>query len=352
MPRYQEWFTTIAAAKKAFSADPTKVKKLYDFGNQLRHPFIAHELITITGPAHLNSKIRHLSEELVGRYSTNRAPIGGFALPEPSHLAPRLLANEWRIVFPDKMEDEVTLYHGSLSNPVVSTPSIVPLLENGSAENISAMEGPLLSLLIHLFCEFGEPNGVASAEALDDLITSSANVDLKCAASVELRNCYVDLEEVLKQHVADGGLVFTIGNGGSACDAEDFVAMSRANPEYGGQFIPFLDGSAITCMANDWDFSQIFARQVRTLHSAIPASRLLVAISTSGDSPNVLRATEVALHSDIKVIFLGGKTGGEMKSLVPHYFIAPSETTNLIQEVHASLLTLLSSALLQLREQN
>src|SRR5690349_17626626 len=107
--------------------------------------------------------------------------------------------------------------------------------------------------------------------------------------------------------LARGGLLMSCGNGGSMCDAMHFAE------EWTGRFrgnrkalpaVAFADPSQLTCIANDFGFEQIFARQVEALGKP---GDLLVAISTSGNSPNVLRACEAARARGIKTVGLLGK---------------------------------------------
>lgn len=136
-----------------------------------------------------------------------------------------------------------------------------------------------------------------------------------------------------------GGLIMSCGNGGSMCDAMHFAE------EWTGRFrgnrkalpaLAFSDPSQLTCIANDFGFDELFARQVEA-HGK--PGDLLVAISTSGNSPNILRACEVARELGIKTVGLLGKGGGELLGAVDIPIVVPLATTSdRIQEVHIKVL--------------
>jgi D-sedoheptulose 7-phosphate isomerase len=132
--------------------------------------------------------------------------------------------------------------------------------------------------------------------------------------------------------------ILVCGNGGSAADAQHFSAelLNRFERERPG--LPAIalttDASTITSIANDYNFEDVFAKQVRALGQA---GDVLLAITTSGNSPNVLRAVQAAHERNMVVVALNGRSGGEMNGL-----LAPGDvnicvrgpTTARIQEVH------------------
>ncbi|MEZ5974997.1 MAG: SIS domain-containing protein [Planctomycetota bacterium] len=136
-----------------------------------------------------------------------------------------------------------------------------------------------------------------------------------------------------------GGLLMSCGNGGSMCDAMHFAE------EWTGRFrgnrsalsaIAFSDPSQLTCIANDFGYDEVFARSVEAYGKQ---GDLLVAISTSGNSPNIKRAVEVAKARGITTVGLLGKGGGELKSMVDIPIIVPvAQTSDRIQEVHIKVL--------------
>jgi D-sedoheptulose 7-phosphate isomerase len=138
--------------------------------------------------------------------------------------------------------------------------------------------------------------------------------------------------------VTSGGKVLACGNGGSAADAQHFAAefvgrYERERPELAAIALT-TDSSILTAIANDYDFNAIFAKQVRALGGA---GDVLLAISTSGNSANVLAAIESAHERDMVVVALTGKGGGKIGQLLREtdvHISVPHERTARIQEVH------------------
>jgi D-sedoheptulose 7-phosphate isomerase len=138
------------------------------------------------------------------------------------------------------------------------------------------------------------------------------------------------------------GKILACGNGGSAADSQHFAAelIGRFERERPGLAAIALttDTSALTAIANDYDYEQVFARQVQALGQA---NDVLLAISTSGHSKNVIAAILAAHERDMQVVALTGKSGGNIGGLLAKedvHVCVPSNTTSRIQEVH--LLTL------------
>lgn len=132
-----------------------------------------------------------------------------------------------------------------------------------------------------------------------------------------------------------GGKLMLCGNGGSAADSQHIAA------ELTGRFVKdrrplaamalSTDTSALTCIANDYGFDDVFSRQVRGLGRE---GDCLLALSTSGNSRNVLRAAEAARAAGIRVIGLLGREGGALRALCDIAIVVPSATTARIQEAH------------------
>jgi D-sedoheptulose 7-phosphate isomerase len=141
--------------------------------------------------------------------------------------------------------------------------------------------------------------------------------------------------DVISAALKAGGKAMFCGNGGSAADAQHLAA------ELTGRFIhdrPPLaglalstDSSALTCISNDYSFDDVFVRQVQGLGRA---GDVLVAISTSGNSRNVVKAAEAARSASIQVIGLLGRDGGVLKALCDVAIVVPSQVTARIQEAH------------------
>ncbi len=134
------------------------------------------------------------------------------------------------------------------------------------------------------------------------------------------------------------GNIFACGNGGSHCDAmhfcEELTGRYRKNREPLGA-LALGDPSHVTCVGNDYGFDHIFSRQLQGLGRT---NDLLVAITTSGNSQNVLNALEVAVDKGMKVVALTGKDGGKIKDMAHLSIIVPSQVTDRIQEVHIKII--------------
>jgi D-sedoheptulose 7-phosphate isomerase len=154
--------------------------------------------------------------------------------------------------------------------------------------------------------------------------------------------CLAGVQQFVERAAATlqrGGLLMACGNGGSMCDAMHFAE------EWTGRFrkdraalpaIAFSDASQLTCIANDFGFDAVFARSVEAYGKP---GDLLVAISTSGSSPNILAAIEAARKKGITTVGLLGKGGGKARALVDVPIVVPrAETSDRIQEVHIKVL--------------
>lgn len=135
-----------------------------------------------------------------------------------------------------------------------------------------------------------------------------------------------------------GGKVIFCGNGGSAADAQHLAAelvgrYQMDRPPFAALALT-VDTSALTAIANDYAFDEVFARQLRGIGQA---KDVLIALSTSGNSGNVLRAIEAARESGIGTIGLTGQSGGAMRQLCDICICVPSERTNHIQEMHIAI---------------
>ena len=135
-----------------------------------------------------------------------------------------------------------------------------------------------------------------------------------------------------------GGKLLFFGNGGSAADAQHLAAefVNRFLRQRGalGAIALTTDTSALTSISNDLGFDHVFARQVEALGRA---GDVVVAISTSGGSPNVLRAVEAARRLGCLTVALTGGTGGALAAAANEAFVVPSAETPRIQETHITL---------------
>jgi D-sedoheptulose 7-phosphate isomerase len=138
-----------------------------------------------------------------------------------------------------------------------------------------------------------------------------------------------------------GGRLYACGNGGSACDAMHLVEELVARYKRDRPGLPahhLLDAATLTCWANDYEFATAFRRQVEAM--ARPGD-VLLAISTSGNSPNVLLAVEAARERGVVTVGLTGRDGGRMRALCDEALVVPCDATERIQEAHITVIHLL-----------
>jgi D-sedoheptulose 7-phosphate isomerase len=144
-----------------------------------------------------------------------------------------------------------------------------------------------------------------------------------------------DTGQVLVNTLRAGGKILTCGNGGSAADAlhlaEELIGRYRADRPALAAVCLAADATALTCIANDYGFEQIFARQVAGLGRR---GDVLVAFTTSGASPNILAAMRSARALGLTTLLCTGKTGGPALALADHALIVPCDDGARIQEVH------------------
>jgi D-sedoheptulose 7-phosphate isomerase len=135
--------------------------------------------------------------------------------------------------------------------------------------------------------------------------------------------------------------LYACGNGGSACDAMHLVEELVARYKRDRPGLPahhLLDAATLTCWSNDYDFEGVFARQVQAM---MGTGDVLLAISTSGNSPNVVRAVEAANERGALTIGLTGRDGGRLRELCGELLSVPSKATERIQEGHITIINLL-----------
>jgi D-sedoheptulose 7-phosphate isomerase len=139
--------------------------------------------------------------------------------------------------------------------------------------------------------------------------------------------------------IKNGGKIMSCGNGGSMCDAMHFAEELTGRFRENRKAIPAVsisDASHISCVGNDYGYDQIFSRYVDSLGKK---EDVLLAISTSGNSPNVMNAVKVAKEKGIIVIGLTGKSGGELSKACDIEIKAPfSEYSDRAQEIHIKVI--------------
>ena len=146
------------------------------------------------------------------------------------------------------------------------------------------------------------------------------------------------LVRVMAERFTRGGRLYCMGNGGSATDAQH-VAVEFFHPIIEKRKpLPALalaaDQALVTAISNDRDFSKVFADQLRVLGKP---GDMALAISTSGHSPNLVQAMEVARDLGLLTIAFAGKDGGRLVELTDHCFVVPSFSIHRVQETHVAL---------------
>lgn len=157
--------------------------------------------------------------------------------------------------------------------------------------------------------------------------------DAQCMAGV------AEFANAAARTLEAGGLLMSCGNGGSMCDAmhfaEEFTGRFRGNRR-ALPAVAFSDPSHLTCIANDFGYDQVFAREVEAYGKQ---GDLLLVISTSGNSPNIQQAIAAAKARGIHVVGLLGKGGGDALPMVDTSIVVPEATTSdRIQELHIKVL--------------
>lgn len=176
-----------------------------------------------------------------------------------------------------------------------------------------------------------------------------ASIATKQAALQQLLPALGDAATQLIEALRADHKILVCGNGGSAADAQHFAAELSCRFERERPGLPALaltvDSSALTAIGNDYSFEQLFARQVQALGRR---GDVLLAISTSGNSPNVLKAIEVAQAQQMSVLAFTGRDGGKIAKVLRATDVelrVPSAVTARIQEVHILLLHCLCDAI-------
>jgi D-sedoheptulose 7-phosphate isomerase len=180
---------------------------------------------------------------------------------------------------------------------------------------------------------------IASAR-VREIFEEGAALKTECATRLE--PAIVSASRALNQSILAGNKVLTCGNGGSAADAQHFSSelLNRFERDRAG--LPAIalttDASTITSIANDYDFSQVFAKQIRALGRA---GDTLLTFSTSGNSPNIVAAIDAAHEQHMCVILVSGRDGGPAAGRLranDSEIRVPSNSTARIQEIHLTII--------------
>lgn len=160
-------------------------------------------------------------------------------------------------------------------------------------------------------------------------------------AMVDIGPQIVRVAELLADAFRQERHLYACGNGGSACDAMHLVEELVARYKRDRPGLPahhLLDAATLTCWSNDYEFDSAFARQVAAMTTR---GDVLLAISTSGNSPNVVRAVETANERGVLTIGLTGRDGGELRALCSELLAVPTDATERVQEGHITIIHLL-----------
>lgn len=173
-------------------------------------------------------------------------------------------------------------------------------------------------------------------ENIITIFEESAQVKVRFAR--ENAEKIADVVQLIAQAFREGKKVILFGNGGSAMDASHIAA------EFVNRFLmerpplPALalntDTAVLTSISNDYDYSQVFSKQLAALGQR---GDVVIGISTSGNSPNVIKAMETAKKNGMKTVVFTGGSGGTLAGMADYAFIAPTRATPRIQETHIAL---------------
>jgi len=168
------------------------------------------------------------------------------------------------------------------------------------------------------------------------IFEESAQVKVKFARENALK--IIEVVQLIAQTFRDGKKVLIFGNGGSAMDASHIAA------EFVNRFLmerpplPAIalntDVAVLTSISNDYDYSQVFSKQLTALGHE---GDVVIGISTSGNSPNVIKAIDVAKKNGMKTVVLTGGMGGKLAQMADYVFSVPTKLTPRIQETHITL---------------
>jgi D-sedoheptulose 7-phosphate isomerase len=164
------------------------------------------------------------------------------------------------------------------------------------------------------------------------------SVELKTRAAEQLAGPIAQAVDIMFTALSNGNKILSCGNGGSAADCQHFAAELVGRFERERLPLPAMslatDTSILTAVANDYSYNDVFSKQVQAFGQA---GDVLLAISTSGNSGNVVQAVEAALERDMRVVALTGKNGGIIATMLTDAdanICVPHERTARIQEVH------------------
>ncbi|MFQ5636895.1 MAG: D-sedoheptulose 7-phosphate isomerase [bacterium] len=168
--------------------------------------------------------------------------------------------------------------------------------------------------------------------------TLAASIQVKQRVLAETVPVLNEIVNLLRRSLAQGNKIMLCGNGGSAADSQHIAAelVSKFNSDR--RALPAIalttDTSILTSIANDYGYDLVFARQIEALGQA---GDVVIGLSTSGHSPNILKAMSMAKEKGLSTVALTGMSGGKLKDCVDICYRVPSDSTPRIQEVHITV---------------
>lgn len=170
---------------------------------------------------------------------------------------------------------------------------------------------------------------------VDEAIAELATLVQALTTHDEFKREIAKVASVVHEKLAAGGMLYTAGNGGSAAEAQhlsaEFIGRYRREREPYPAMALTAESAALTAIGNDYSFEDVFARQMQALGKP---GDVFVALTTSGNSTNILRALEVAREKGVTTVALLGKGGGKACGMADYEIIVPSDSTAHVQEVH------------------
>jgi D-sedoheptulose 7-phosphate isomerase len=173
---------------------------------------------------------------------------------------------------------------------------------------------------------------------IQEIIAESILTKQKILEDSRLLEIIIDVANTCSEAFCNGNKILLCGNGGSAADAQHLAAEFSGRFAYDRAPLPaealHVNTSYLTAVANDYSFEEVYSRMVR---GSGREGDILIALSTSGNSKNIIRAVEAARETGMITIGMTGKTGGLMKDLCDFLINVPSEETPRIQEAHITI---------------
>lgn len=214
----------------------------------------------------------------------------------------------------------------------------------GEVRSVPLVEGFSTSSLIEKMAGAEDPRAIGDSAVKEGseggaaAASLSQHMDVFEELSGHCLEAINDCADRIYKCVSGGGKILLCGNGGSAADAQHIAAEFVGRYEAERKALPAIalttDTSALTALSNDYGYEKVFERQVEALASD---GDLLIAISTSGNSPNVIRAMMKARELGCSVVGLTGTKGGKFAALCDACVVVPSERTARIQEAHITV---------------